>query len=356
MSEFISKKIGTAVANYKSGNDAPSDANLSLTQVLKQLCGECDGACDLDEREARELMSAILDAGIGELELGATLALLERKPVALSELLGYSTALVQRCSRLRAPAGPARPVVFASYHGVRSHAHLLPLIALTLQRLGVPVLVHGALDGGGGGVAAAYVFRELGVFPCASLTLAQSRLDEGKLAFVPTAVLAPGMAELLSLKGRLGFGSLVQALARLLAPFETGALHVVAANPVMGIGLLREYLAASGLTALLLEGTEGEAFVDPLRRPLIEYVGPAGDCRALFEAEGAALKQPATLPMATDAHSAAAWIRRAMTGEVPLPLPLVNQIACCLYGAGYTDDMNQAKAIVAVETGSLATA
>ncbi len=345
--EFINKKVGTAVAIYRVGNDAPRDANLSLTQALKQLCGESDGA--------RELMSAMLDAGIGELELGATLALLEQKPVTLPELLGYSTALAQRCSRLRAPSGPARPVVFACYHGVRSHPHLLPLVALTLQRLRVPVLMHGALDGGGG-VAAAYVFRELGVLPCASLTLAQSRLDEGKLAFVPTAVLAPGLAELLALKGRLGFGGLVQALARLLAPFEGGALHVVAANPVMGIELLRDYLAASGLTALLLEGTEGEAFVDPQRRPLIEYVGAAGDCRVLFEAEGAALKQPATLPVATDAHSAAAWIRRAMAGEVPLPLPLVNQIACCLYGAGYTDDMNQAKAIVAVETGSLAAA
>jgi len=328
---------------------------VSAIQALKLLSGESGGARDLDEREARELLAAMLDAGMGELELGAVLALLEDKPVTLPELLGYSAALAQRCCRLRSLAGPARPVVFACYHGVRNHPHLLPLVALTLQRLRVPVLVHGALDGGGG-VAAAYVFRELGVFPCASLALAQSRLDEGKLAFVPTAVLAPGLAELLALKGRLGFGGFVQALARLLAPFETGALHVVAANPVMGSSLLREFLAASGLTALLLEGTEGEAFADPRRRPLLEYVGAAGDCRVLFEAEGAALKQPATLPAATDAHSTAAWIHRAMTGEAPLPPPLVNQIACCLYGAGYTDDMNQAKAIVAVETGSLAAA
>ncbi len=328
---------------------------MSLTQALKQLCGDNDGSRDLDEREARELMSSMLDAGIGELELGAALALLEQKPVTLSELLGYSTALAQRCSHLHLPTGPARPVVFACYHGLRDHPHLLPLVALTLQRLRVPVLVHGALDGGGG-VAAAYVFRELGIFPCASLTQAQSRLDEGKLAFVPTAVLAPGLAELLSLKGRLGFGGLMQALARLLAPFETEALHVVAANAVTGSDLLREFLAASGFTALLLEGTEGEAFADPQRRPLIEFVGAAGDCQVLFEAEGAALKQSATLPAAIDAHSAAAWIHRAMTGEVPLPLPLVNQIACCLYGAGYTDDMNQAKAIVAVESGSLAAA
>ncbi|MNC88628.1 hypothetical protein D3C83_44610 [compost metagenome] len=42
--------------------------------------------------------------------------------------------------------------------------------------------------------------------------------------------------------------------------------------------------------------------------------------------------------------------------ETPLPLPLVNQIACCLFGAGHTDDMNQAKAVVAVEAGNLAAA
>ena len=42
--------------------------------------------------------------------------------------------------------------------------------------------------------------------------------------------------------------------------------------------------------------------------------------------------------------------------EASVPLPLVNQLACCLFAAGYTNDMNQAKAIAAVETGSLAAA
>lgn len=325
---------------------------MSLTQTLRRLCGEPDAASDLDEREADALLSAMLDGGLGELEVGALLALLERKPVTLAELTGYCAGLSQRCTRLRPLKDAPRPVVFSCYQGVRSHAHLLPLLALTLQRLGVPVLVHGALDGGGG-VAAAYVFRELGVYPCASPTLAQSRLDESRLAFVPTAVLAPGLAEILALKGRLGFGGFVQALARLLAPFEAEALHVVAANRVTGSALLREFLVATGQRALLLDGTEEEAFADPQRRPCLEYVD-AGECRVLFDAESCALRQPASMPQGADAQSAAAWIRRAMSGEVPLPLPLVNQIACCLYGAGYTDDMIQAKAIVAVETGSLA--
>ena len=337
-----------------NGSDTKEDA-VNVIQALKLLSGEAGGCRDLDECEAHELMAAILDAGIGEIELGAVLALLEQKPVTLPELLGYSAALEQRCSRLSAPAGRACPVVFAAYRGVRGHPHLLPLVALVLQRLGVPVLVHGALDGGGG-VAAAQVFRELGVFPCVSLATAQARLDADNLAFIPTAVLAPGLAELLALKGRLGFGGLAPALSRVLAPFESGALHVLAAHPVMGGALLREFAATSGLTALLLEGTESEPFADPRRRPLIEHVGVAGECRVLFEAETVALRPPATLPTAVDAQSTAAWIRRVVVGEVPLPLPLVNQIACCLFGAGDTDDMNQAKAVVAVETGNLAAA
>ena len=327
---------------------------MSLTQTIKLLSGEAAGQRDLGEREAFALMSAMLDGGLSELELGALLALLERKPVTLAELLGYCAALAPRCSRLRPPPGSARPVVFACYHGVRDQPHLLALVALVLQRLGVPVLVHGALDGAGG-VAAAYVFRELGVLPCMSLAQAQSRIEEHKLAFVPTAVLMPGLAGLLALKGRLGFGGFMQAIARMLVPFEAETLQVVGINAVMSSALLREYLAVSGSRALLLEGVEEEAFADPRRRPRLEYV-TAGECRVLFNAETVTLKHAAALPDAIDAKTVAAWIRRAMTGEVPLPLPLVNQIACCLYGAGYTDDMNQAKAIVAVETGSLASA
>lgn len=327
---------------------------MSLTQTIKLLSGEAAGERDLREREAHALMSAMLDGGLGELELGALLALLERKPVTLSELLGYCSALAARCCRLRPPPGSVRPVLFSSYHGVRGQPHLLPLVALALQRLGVPVLVHGALDGAGG-VAAAYIFRELGVLPCASLVQAQSRLEERKLAFVPTAVLSPGLAELLALKGRLGFGGFIQAIARMLLPFDAETLQVAGTNAVMGSALLREYLAVSGSRALLLEGVEGEAFADPRRRPRLEHVTAEG-CRVLFDAEIVTLGHAVALPAAIDAQTVAAWTRRALAGEVALPLPLVNQIACCLYGAGYTDDMNQAKAIVAVETGSLAAA
>ena len=292
---------------------------MSVMHALKRLRGS-EGGCDLDEREACDAMGAMLDGGVGDLELGALLTLLEGKPVTLPELLGYSTALSPRCSRLRAPVGLARPVVFACYHGVRNLPHLLPLVALTLQRLRVPVLVHGIFEGGDG-TAAAHVFRNLGVLPSPSLGLAQLRLDDGEIAFVPMAALAPGLAELMALRGRLGFDGLARSLARLLLPFGNDALHVVAPDPMLGKKLLRDFLQESGCRALLLEGAEGEAFADPRRRPLIEYVGAEGDCRVLFEAESTALRQPPTLPASNDVHGTAAWIRRAVAGDIPLPLP-----------------------------------
>ena len=50
----------------------------------------------------------------------------------------------------------------------------------------------------------------------------------------------------------------------------------------------------------------------------------------LFEAESVA---PAALPATIDAPTTAAWISSALAGAVPLPEPIVNQLACCLRGA-----------------------
>ena len=323
-------------------------------QYLKAIgCG--DGAdADLSEHDAQLLFGAMLDGGVPDLELGALLMALHMKPAALSELAGFAGALNERLFRLAAPPAKAMPVVLPSYGGARDQPNLLPLLALLLQRFGVPVLVHGMLHGEGN-IASAYVFRELGVMPCANLTQAQEVLAKSGLAFVPTAVLAPGLAELLALRGRLGVRTVAPAVARLLDPFEADSLRVVGVAEESALGLTREFLLATGAHALLLLGAQGEPYADPLNRPRIEHVFE-GNADVLFEAETVTPKKIATLPENTDAASTAAWIKRALAGETPVPLPLVNQLATCLFAAGYTGDMNQAKAIVAVETGSLATA
>lgn len=333
---------------------------MSLAHHLKAImCGnagetEAAGNGELTEHDAQLLFGAMLDGGVPELELGALLVALQMKPAALAELAGYAGALNDRLFRLLPPRAKALPVVLPSYGGVRDQPNLLPLLALLLHRFGVPVLIHGMLNGDGG-VASAYVFRELGVMPSATLAQAQEGLSGAGIAFVPTAVLAPGLAELLVLRGRLGVRSPAHAIARLLDPFEGDCLRVVGVERDAALGLTREFLLATGAHALLLRGAQGEPYADPLSRPRIEHLFE-GTARVLFEAETVSLKKIATLPVDANAAVTAAWIRRALAGETPVPLPIVNQLATCLFAAGYTTDMNQAKAIVAVETGSLAAA
>ena len=324
---------------------------MSWAKFAKKLVEGVPSNAALSERDAYLMLGAMLDGGMEALELGALLALFQMRGVTLSQLPGFFRALNERGLRLAMPPAPVRPVVFASHAGTRDEPNLLPLLALALRRFGVPVLVHGALNGDGR-VATAHVLRELGVMPCASLTQAETALDQHKLAFVPTAVLAPGMADLLALKSRLGFNDFAQLLTKLLNPFNGEALLAIAADSTEERRLLREFLCAGDFNALLLAGTEGEAFANPRCRPELEYIH-AGTTELLFEAEAVPFQSPAVSPPPTDPASTARWIQRVLDGETPLPLPLVNQLACFLYGAGYTDDLNQAKAIVAVETGSL---
>ncbi len=327
---------------------------MSFAHYIKEIGRGAEDNGGLSEQDAYQLFGAMLDGGIPELELGAILLALRVKSESLPELLGFYSALNERLFRLRAPDGQVQPVILPSYNGARHQPNLLPLLALLLQRFGVPVLVHGTLNGNGR-VASAYIFRELGIMPCANLAQAQEDLDNEGIAFVPTAVLAPGLANVLSLRGRLGVRSSAHSIAKLIDPFESESLRVVSASHPPYLETMREFLLATGAHALLLRSTEGEPFANPKRRPRLEYFHDA-TAQVLFEAEVGPLKSIPTLPAAIDAATTAAWIKHTLAGEASVPLPLVNQLACCLFAAGYTNDMNQAKAIAAVETGSLAAA
>jgi anthranilate phosphoribosyltransferase len=320
---------------------------MSLAPALKSLTRHEP----LSEETGHRVAAALLDGGVPELEQGALLGLLDGRGDEVSAVAGFVAALSERCFGLKVRAAPARPVVLASCAGTADAPNLLPLLALTLQRLKLPVLVHGEFSAPGR-VVAAQVLRELGMLPTVTLQQAQQELDASGMSMVPTAVFAPGLAHLLALRARLGFGAFAERLARFVDPFAGEGLVVIAAADERERRLLRSVLYERPGTYLLLEAVHGEAFADPRRRPAIELIRD-GSAEALFDAEGAPMRGSGALPRPLDARATAAWTRAVLRGETPMPLPLVNQVACCLYGAGYTVDMNQAKAIAAVQTGSL---
>jgi len=312
------------------------------------------GQISLAEGEAHDLFAAMLDGGVADLELGALLYALRAKGESMDELLGFQRAVQERLYHLKAPPGGITPVVIPAYGGGQETANLLPLFALLLQHFGIPVLLHGTLENHDG-MAASYILRELGILPCASLSQAQHALDQEGLAFAPTAVLCPGLASMLSLRNRLGLRNSAHLMVKLLRPFNDVGLHQVSASQPGEMERLRNCLLVTEMHALLLQSCEGEPFANPAQRPQLEYFD-RGASEILFEAERAPAHHSPTQPKATSAAATACWTRQILAGEIPLPLPLVNQLACCLYGTGYAQDMNQAKAIAAIEAGGLAAA
>lgn len=299
----------------------------------------------------QDLFAAMLDGGVPDLELGAiVVALYGRVPTVADAAAGYR-AMAERVQHLRVPDSPFRPLVFASYNSTRQTANLLPWLALVLRRLGVPVLVHGSLGGTCGG-ASAYLFRELGVMPSATVTAIQTALDSDGLVFVPGGALCPGLANLTALQSQLGLQNWLYKLAALIDPFRGEGMRVAGVADAR----LREVFEAvcyeERLDALVFEGVDDDAFVDPCRRPAM-VAFTEGSPSTLFGPESIGLEWRVDLPEPHDVAGTAEWTRRAIAGEVPLPHPLVNQLACCLFVSGYAADMNQAKAIAAMESGVL---
>lgn len=324
---------------------------MSYAHFIKDIGRGAQGARDLARDDARQLYAAMLDGGVPDLELGAIILGLRVKGESLDEMLGFLSAVDERTNRLDMPQGRVRPVVLPTYNGARKEANLTPLLALLLQRFGVPVLVHGLLEGFGR-VTSGLIFRELGIMPMASALQAQAMLTEKGLAFLPLTALCPGVHSLLSLRSQLGVRNSAHSLVKLINPFRGDAVLVAPATHPDFIELMRQILLDSGQRGLLLRGTEGEPFANPKRRPRLEYIH-GGMVDVLFEAEHESLRALPDLPDAADAASTAKWIRRVLDKQIPLPKPIANQLACCLYASGYAEDFNQAKAIVAVEATGL---
>lgn len=308
----------------------PSD----LAKWIREIGRGPHAARPLDTGAARELGAAMLDGTVPPLELGAILIAYRMKGETLAELAGFMASIERGLARLEPPVDGLRPVVLASYNGARKLPNLTALLALLLKRYGIPVLVHGMIDDGDtfGRVTTAAILWELGVEPAASLADAEQRLARDGIAYVPTAVLSPALASLLALRQRMGVRSLMHTLAKLVDPFGGAGFRVVAVTHPDYVARMQEFLAASHANALLMRGTEGEPFANPRRQPRLEMF-EGGVASVLFEAESAAADPPPALPAAIDAPTTAAWIAAALAGEVAIPQPIVNQLACCLYGA-----------------------
>jgi anthranilate phosphoribosyltransferase len=307
-------------------------ADVDFARWIREIGRGPHAARALDSGAARALGTAMLDGTVPPLELGAILLAYRVKGETPEELAGFMAAIDREIAPLAVPQSGLRPVILPSYNGARRLPNLTPLLALLLRRYGVPVLVHGMIDDEQhfGRVTTAAILWELGIEPAASIGDASERLARDAIAFVPTPLLSPPLASLLALRQRMGVRSVAHTLAKLIDPFGGAGFRVVAVTHPDYMTRMHAFLVATHANALLMRGTEGEPYAHPRRQPRIEAFD-GGVPTTLFEAE--TLEQTVALPATIDATTTAAWTSAALAGEVAIPEPIVNQLACCLRGA-----------------------
>ena len=326
---------------------------LAFASLIREIGRGTHGFRDLSVDDAQALFAAMLADEVPALELGAILIAMRIKGESLAETTGFMRAVDAHVGRLAPPRDRPRPVVLPSYNGARRQPNLTALLALLLKRYGVPVLMHGlsgtdagaddgaseqgddvgaAPDHAFGRVTTAEILMELGIEPAATLVEAQSRLDYDNIAYVPAGVVAPGLARLMGHRARLGVRSSAHSLAKLIDPFGGEGFRVVSVSHPDYLVRMREFLAATHANAMLLRGTEGEPVANPRRQPQIEMFD-SGEASVCAEAEMGTIATLPRLPARIDAPATAAWIARALSGDEPVPDPLITQLSCCLEGA-----------------------
>lgn len=310
---------------------------MNYNEIIKEVGRGKNSATDLPEDTACALYGAMLDGQVPELELGALLVAFRIKGESEAEMLGFYRAMQARVARLHAPVGRPLPVLLPTYNGARRQGNLTPLLALLLQRMGVPVVVHG-VRADPKRVTSAEVFATLGVPAAEPIEDAQASLDAGQVVFLPIDVLSPGLDALLQLRWRLGVRNSTHTLAKLADPFDDHSLRVVSVSHPEYVGRMAAFFRDTRARALLLRGSEGEVYANPKRCPRMAWFD-AGQEHILVEAEDGVIAVVPQLPESMDATVTADWIRRALAGEVPVPQTILTQVACCLVATGAAPDM-----------------
>jgi anthranilate phosphoribosyltransferase len=249
--------------------------------------------------------------------LGAFCLAMRIKGETPEEMAGFLDAVHARIQRVQTQGVPA--VVLPSYNGARKLPVLTPLLALLLAREGVSVVLHGTATEDKR-VSSQAVLAELGIQASGSSPIAQA----GEVLFVPTGVLNDGLERLLSVRRVVGLRNPGHSLVKLMNPCDSHALVVSSYTHPEYLQSMSATFELTGQHALLLRGTEGESVADARRTPAMDVFKNGQTLRVQAPQEGP-LAQVPDLP-GTDAAATAAYIRRVLALDFPVPAPIALQV------------------------------
>ncbi|EPY97512.1 DNA-binding protein YbiB [Enterobacter roggenkampii] len=307
---------------------------MDYRKIIKEVGRGKNHARDLDHETARALYTRMLDGEVPDLEMGGILIALRIKGEGEAEMRGFYEAMQAQTLRLTPPVAKPMPIVIPSYNGARKQANLTPLLAILLHKLGFPVVVHGVSEDPTR-VLTETIFGMLGIEPTRHAGQAQAKLDGHQPVYIPVGALCPPLEKQLDMRWRMGVRNSAHTLAKLATPFaEDAALRLSSVSHPEYVGRVGKFFEEIGGRALLMHGTEGEVYANPLRCPQLMLIDSAGTRAVLARGEE---NTNVILPEAKDPHTTAHWIEQCLAGSVPVPQSIKLQMACCLLATGEVD-------------------
>ncbi|POZ17176.1 DNA-binding protein YbiB [Lelliottia aquatilis] len=318
---------------------------MDYRKIIKEVGRGKNHARDLDQETARALYTHMLNGEVPELELGGILIALRIKGEGEAEMRGFYEAMQAQTFRLTPPVAKPMPIVIPTYNGARKQANLTPLLALLLNKLGFPVVVHG-VSADPTRVLTETIFELMGIAPTLHAGQAQAKLEGHQPVYIPVSALCPPLEKQLDMRWRMGVRNSAHTLAKLATPFEEdAALRLSSVSHPEYVTRVASFFADIGGKGLLMHGTEGEAYANPQRCPQLTLIDKQGT-RVVLE-RGEDLDAAVVLPTAKDAETTARWTERCLAGVEPVPHSLKLQMACCLLATGEVDSVATGLAHVA---------
>lgn len=318
---------------------------MDYRKIIKEVGRGKNHARDLDQETARALYTHMLKGDVPELEMGGILIALRIKGEGEAEMRGFYEAMQAQTLQLTPPVAKPMPIVIPTYNGARKQANLTPLLAVLLNKLGFPVVVHG-VSADPTRVLTETIFELMGIAPTLHAGQAQAKLEGHHPVYIPVSALCPPLEKQLDMRWRMGVRNSAHTLAKLATPFaEDAALRLSSVSHPEYVTRVAGFFADIGGKALLMHGTEGEAYANPQRCPQLTLIDKQGT-RVVLE-RGEEPQGEVVLPAAKDAETTARWTERCLAGIEPVPHSLKLQMACCLLATGETDSVEAGLARVA---------
>lgn len=303
-------------------------------RFIKEIGRGVKGARSLSREDAYQLYAAMLDGRVSDLEMGGIMLAMRIKGESVAEIAGFLDAAEASFEQLHAPQGVQHdyaPIVIPSYNGSRQMPNLTPLLALLLAREGAPVLIHG-VSSDPGRVTTAEILHELGYPVSHNAQQAAEQFARHAPVFMPIAALAPRMSALLALRRILGVRNSTHTLVKIMQPFVTPALRLTSYTHPEYLAMLTTYFTTAAPPergeVFLMRGTEGETVANAKRAQQISWIHD-GECTILVQKQEPVDEMP-PLPAERDAVTTARWIEAALSGEVPIPISIAEQVEQCL--------------------------